>query len=147
MHRILVDLNVHFLARATFLMTLFRFNSHQTPGRTSFLLSFCVNVLTCIMCLHNKQQRASNGCLSQSDSLRQTKLLHFPTYQHLKDNMDQSVGASKLSHDKLGNRTDQFKDNKRELEKCCAAKGVEYSPPSANEAWHKTRSRRQELEE
>ena len=78
---------------------------------------------------------------------RQTKLLHFSTYQHLKDEMDQSVDASKLSDDNLGNRADQFKDSKRELEKCCAAKGVEYIPPSANEAWHKTRSRRLKLEE
>ena len=78
---------------------------------------------------------------------RQTKLLHFPTYQHLKDKMDQSVDTSKLSDDNLGNRTDRFKDSERELEKCCVAKGVEYIPPSANEAWHKTRSRRRKLEE
>ena len=78
---------------------------------------------------------------------RQTKLLHFPTHQHLKDEMDQSVGASKLSDDNLGNRTDRFKDIESELEQCCVAKAVEYIPPSAAEVWHKTRSRRRKLEE
>ena len=65
----------------------------------------------------------------------------------MKDEMDQSVDASKLRNDNLGNRTDQSKDSERELEKCCVAKGVEYSPPSANEVWRKTRSRRRKLEE